>query len=42
MILLMIAMAVGLALAMAGAWAIARRPGYSGWTDVIWSFAPMA
>ena len=28
-----------LSLAMAGAWAIARRPGKSGWTDVIWSYA---
>lgn len=27
------------ALAMAGAWAIAQRPGKSGWTDVIWSYA---
>jgi steroid 5-alpha reductase family enzyme len=24
---------------MAGAWVVARRPGRSGWTDVIWSFA---
>ena len=31
--------ALGLSLAMAGAWAIARRPGLSGWTDAIWSYA---
>lgn len=28
-----------LAVAMAGAWTIARKPGKSGWTDVIWSYA---
>lgn len=28
-----------LSLAMAVAWTIARRPGKSGWTDVIWSYA---
>lgn len=28
-----------LGLAMAGAWAIARHPGQSGWTDVVWSYA---
>lgn len=28
-----------LVVAMAGVWTIARRPGKSGWTDVIWSFA---
>lgn len=32
-------LAAGLSLAMAGAWTIARRPGRSGWTDAIWSFA---
>ncbi|WP_220129651.1 DUF1295 domain-containing protein [Sphingomonas chungangi] len=31
--------AVALSIAMAGAWAIARKPGRSGWTDVIWSYA---
>lgn len=39
MILLFAALALFLALAMAGAWSIARRPGKSGWTDTIWSFA---
>jgi hypothetical protein len=34
-----VVIALGLSLAMAGAWAIARRPGQSGWTDAIWSFA---
>jgi steroid 5-alpha reductase family enzyme len=28
-----------LSLAMAGAWAVARRPGKEGWTDATWSFA---
>ncbi|MEY4160990.1 MAG: hypothetical protein RLZZ136_1611 [Pseudomonadota bacterium] len=38
-IFLPLIIALGLSLAMAGAWAIARRPGQSGWTDAIWSFA---
>ncbi len=32
-------LAAGLSLAMAAAWAVARRPGRSGWTDAIWSGA---
>ena len=31
--------ALGLSLAMAGAWAVQRRTGASGWIDTIWSFA---
>jgi steroid 5-alpha reductase family enzyme len=31
--------AIALSIVMAGAWAIARQPGQSGWTDVIWSYA---
>lgn len=31
--------AVALSVVMAGAWTIARMPGRSGWTDVIWSYA---
>jgi steroid 5-alpha reductase family enzyme len=31
--------AIGLSLAMAGAWAIQRTTGLSGWIDTIWSFA---
>lgn len=38
-VLLVILLAIGLSVAMAGAWAIARHPGRSGWTDAIWSFA---
>lgn len=37
--ILVVLLAAGLSLAMAGAWAIARRPGRSGWTDAIWSSA---
>ncbi len=36
---LLAALALALAAAMALAWVIARRPGRSGWTDVIWSYA---
>jgi steroid 5-alpha reductase family enzyme len=39
MILPLLLCACGLSLAMAGAWAIARLPGMSGWTDAIWSLA---
>ncbi|WBO23827.1 DUF1295 domain-containing protein [Sphingomonas abietis] len=31
--------AFALSIAMTGAWIIARQPGRSGWTDVIWSYA---
>lgn len=37
--LLLIALALGLSGAMAAAWVVARRPGQSGWTDVIWSYS---
>jgi steroid 5-alpha reductase family enzyme len=37
--LLLLPIAIGLSAVMAFAWAIARRPGQSGWTDAIWSFA---
>ena len=37
--ILVLLLTVGLSLAMAGAWAIARRPGRLGWTDAIWSLA---
>jgi len=37
--LLLALIAVALSVTMTGAWAIARRPGRSGWTDVIWSYA---
>ena len=37
--LLLLAAAVLLCAAMAAAWAVARQPGKSGWTDVFWSFA---
>jgi steroid 5-alpha reductase family enzyme len=30
---------LGLCLAMAGGWAVARRTGNGGWADVVWSFA---
>jgi steroid 5-alpha reductase family enzyme len=33
------AVCLGLSLAMAGGWAIARRAGDGGWADVVWSFA---
>lgn len=36
---LILLIALFLSAVMAGAWAIARRPGQSGWTDAIWSFA---
>jgi steroid 5-alpha reductase family enzyme len=36
---LIVAVAVFLALAMAGAWQVQRATGNSGWVDVIWSFA---
>ncbi len=38
-VILSVLIAVALSIAMAGAWAIARKPGRSGWTDVIWSYA---
>ncbi len=37
--MLLVPIAIALSAAMAAAWAIARRPGRSGWTDAIWSFA---
>jgi steroid 5-alpha reductase family enzyme len=36
---LLAALALALSAAMALAWAIARQPGRSGWTDVSWSYA---
>lgn len=36
---LLIVIAIWLSLAMAGAWAIQRATGLSGWIDTIWSFA---
>ena len=36
---LLLLLAVFMAAAMALAWSIARRPGQSGWTDTIWSYA---
>ncbi len=36
---LIVAIAVGLSLAMAGAWAVQRATGQSGWIDTIWSLA---
>jgi steroid 5-alpha reductase family enzyme len=36
---LLLTIAILLSAVMALAWAIARRPGQSGWTDAIWSFA---
>ncbi len=36
---LILLIAALLSIAMAVAWAIARQPGQSGWTDAIWSFA---
>jgi steroid 5-alpha reductase family enzyme len=39
LILLVVGLAVGLSLAMIGAWAIALCTGRSGWIDAIWSFA---
>ncbi|WP_026283217.1 DUF1295 domain-containing protein, partial [Rhizobium sp. 2MFCol3.1] len=38
-ILLLVAIAFWLSLAMAGAWAIQRATGQSGWIDTIWSVA---
>ncbi|MBV9843009.1 MAG: DUF1295 domain-containing protein [Sphingomonadaceae bacterium] len=37
--ILLLVIAIALSLLMAAAWTIARRPGFSGWTDVIWTFA---
>lgn len=37
--LLIVGLAVGLSLTMAGAWTIALHTGRSGWIDAIWSFA---
>jgi steroid 5-alpha reductase family enzyme len=37
--ILLLLLAFGLSLTMVVAWAIARQPGKSGWTDAIWSFA---
>ena len=39
MIAILAALAIFFAAAMAFAWSIARRPGKSGWTDTIWSYA---
>lgn len=39
MIGLILAVAAGLAMAMAGAWAVQRATGNSGWVDAVWSFA---
>lgn len=39
MILLIVVVAAFLALAMAGAWAVQRSTGNSGWIDAVWSFA---
>ncbi len=39
LIILFLATGIALAAAMAFAWLIARRPGRSGWTDAIWSYA---
>lgn len=36
---LSVLIAAALSIAMAGAWAIARKPGQSGWADAIWSYA---
>ena len=38
-VLFLFLIAVGLSLAMTGAWAVQRRTGASGWIDTIWSFA---
>lgn len=38
-VLILVALALFLSVAMVFAWAIARRPGKSGWTDTIWSYA---
>lgn len=38
LILLSVCIAVGLAIVMAGAWTVARKPGMSGWIDAIWSY----
>ena len=37
--LLIVAVTLGLALAMAGAWLLQRALGNAGWVDVIWTFA---
>ncbi len=39
LIQLVIAVSLGLFVAMAGAWAIQRATGNSGWVDMVWSFA---
>lgn len=39
MLVLLAALAFYFVAAMSGAWAVARRPGKSGWTDTIWSYA---
>lgn len=39
LISLLLVIALALSAAMAGAWAVARQPGRSGWTDAIWSYA---
>lgn len=38
-ILLLLLLAAFMSLAMALAWTVARKPGKSGWTDTIWSYA---
>ncbi|MFS2155023.1 DUF1295 domain-containing protein, partial [Rhizobium sp. Rhizsp42] len=38
-IFLLVSVAIWLSLAMAGAWAIQRSSGQSGWIDTIWSAA---
>ena len=37
--ILLVLIALALSIVMVAAWWIARRPGQSGWTDAIWSFA---
>ena len=37
--MVLLALALFASLAMAAAWTVARRPGKSGWTDTIWSYA---
>lgn len=39
LVFLLLSLAILLSAVMTFAWAIARRPGQSGWTDAIWSFA---
>ena len=38
-VLLLLIAAILLSVAMAAAWVVARNPGFSGWTDVVWTFA---